>query len=101
MRTALTHRTQLLNAEEEPASAQRSYVLVVDDEPAVRQFVDRCLSADGYVVRQAASALAAIDVMAQARAALVLCDIRMEGHDGLWLAARLQAEWPSTPIVMI
>lgn len=101
MQSALTHRTPFSNVEEEPAPDQGSYVLVVDDEPAVREFVDRCLSADGYAVKQAGSALAAIDVMAQHRAALVLCDIRMDGHDGLWLAARLQAEWPSTPIVMI
>jgi DNA-binding response OmpR family regulator len=76
-------------------------VLVVDDDAAVRQLLERCLAADGYTVKHAPDALAALEVMAERPASLVLCDIRMPGHDGLWLAGRLQAEWPSTPIVMV
>jgi CheY-like chemotaxis protein len=81
--------------------ANASYVLVVDDDAAVRQLLERCLAADGYTVKHAPDALAALEVMAERPASLVLCDIRMPGHDGLWLAGRLQAEWPSTPIVMV
>jgi DNA-binding response OmpR family regulator len=33
-------------------------------------------------------------------ASLVLCDIRLPDHDGLWLAARLHARWPDTPFIM-
>jgi CheY-like chemotaxis protein len=77
------------------------YVLVVDDDPAVRQLIERCLISEGYHVRHAADAIAALESMAERAASLVLCDIRMPGHDGLWLAERLQAEWPSTPIVMV
>jgi DNA-binding response OmpR family regulator len=34
-------------------------------------------------------------------ASIVLCDIKMPGQDGLWLAARLRAHWPRTQIVMV
>ena len=78
-----------------------SYVLVVDDDQAVRQFVERCLTSEGYHVKQADGADAALEAMAQRPASLVLCDVRMPEHDGLWLAERLQAEWPSTPIIMV
>ena len=77
------------------------YVLVVDDDPAVRQLLERCLVAEGYAVEQAADTVAALASMAKRPASLVLCDIRMPGRDGLWLAGRLQAEWPSTPIIMV
>jgi CheY-like chemotaxis protein len=77
-----------------------SYVLVVDDEAVVREFLRRCLEAAGYRVKQAGDAEEAIEIMKNAPAKVVLCDIRMPGHDGLWLAERLRASWPRTAIVM-
>jgi CheY-like chemotaxis protein len=76
------------------------YVLVVDDEAVVREFLTRCLERDGYTVKPAASAAEALELMVAEPAAAVLCDIRMPGQDGLWLAERLRAHWPRTPVVM-
>lgn len=77
-----------------------SYVLVVDDEPVVREFLARCLEEWGYAVKQAGSADEALDLMVAEPASVVLCDVKMPGHDGLWLAERLRADWPGTPVVM-
>jgi two-component system response regulator (stage 0 sporulation protein F) len=77
------------------------YVLVVDDEAVVRDFLERCLEGSGYHVMKAGSAAEALEMMVERPAAIVLCDIRMPGQDGLWLASRLRAHWPSTQIVMI
>jgi len=63
--------------------------------------LERCLVADGYATRTAADAEAAVNAMENDPAGMVLCDIRMPGHDGLWLAERLHAQWPSTPVVMV
>ena len=76
------------------------YILVVDDEAIVREFLTRCLERDGYSVKQAASAAEALELMVTDPAAVVLCDIKMPGQDGLWLAERLHAHWPKTPVVM-
>lgn len=83
-------------------STQRlsSYVLVVDDESVVREFLARCLERDGYTVKQAGGAAEALEMMMAEPASLVLCDIRMPGQDGLWLAERLRARWPGIPVVM-
>ncbi len=86
---------------EEPEETNPSYVLVVDDELVVCQLLDRCLTSAGYQARHALSAGAALDAMAESPASLVLCDVKMPGHDGLWLAERLKSEWPSTPVVMV
>jgi CheY-like chemotaxis protein len=84
-----------------PRSASySSYVLVVDDEAVVREFMARCLERGGYTVKQAQGAAEALQTMMSEPAAAVLCDIRMPGQDGLWLAARLRANWPQTPVVM-
>lgn len=77
-----------------------SYVLVVDDEPVVREFMARCLQGWGYAVKEAAGADEALDLMVARPASVVLCDVKMPGHDGFWLAERLRADWPGTPVVM-
>jgi CheY-like chemotaxis protein len=77
-----------------------SYVLIVDDETAVRDYLKRCLDGAGYAVKLAANAAEALEVMMTAPAAVVLCDVRMPGQDGLWLTERLHAHWPTTAIVM-
>ena len=76
------------------------YILVVDDEEVVREFLTRCLERERYTVRPAASAAEALELMVERPAAMVLCDIRMPGQDGLWLVERLRAHWPATPVVM-
>lgn len=77
-----------------------SYVLVVDDESVVREFLTRCLERGGYTVKQAGSAAEALELMVARPASVVLCDIRMPGHDGLWLAEQLRADFPGTAVVM-
>jgi CheY-like chemotaxis protein len=83
-----------------PAHDASSYVLVVDDEEMVRDFMARCLEDRGYVVKKAGNAAEAFELMVNRPASVVLCDIKMPGQDGLWLADRLRAHWPNTPVVM-
>jgi CheY-like chemotaxis protein len=77
-----------------------SYVLVVDDELVVREFLTRCLERAGHAVKTAADAAEALEKMMVEPASTVLCDVRMPGQDGLWLAARLRARWPDTRVIM-
>jgi CheY-like chemotaxis protein len=78
-----------------------AYVLVVDDQQIVRDFLKRCLEGAGLGVKQAGSAQIALEIMATAPASVVLCDVRMPVNDGLWLTERLRARWPDTPVIMI
>ena len=78
-----------------------SYVLVVDDDSSVRSFLTRCLEGCGYAVQLAGSAAEAIDMMVVKPASMVLCDIKMPGQDGVWLAERIRAHWPRTAIIMV
>jgi CheY-like chemotaxis protein len=80
---------------------QWPYVLVVDDQQVVRDFLKRCLEGWGYTVKQAGSAVIALEVMTASPASVVLCDVKMPIHDGLWLVERLRARWPDVPVVMI
>jgi CheY-like chemotaxis protein len=98
--TEQTDAPAVLPAQLNTPQRNGSYILVVDDEPVVREFIGQCLMRWGYAVKEAASADEALDQMVADPASLVLSDIKMPGHDGLWLAERLHAEWPGTPVVM-
>jgi len=75
-------------------------VLIVDDEPAARRLLIRCLDGLGHEMLEADSADAALEVMSQREAAVVFCDIQMPGHDGLWLAGQLRNKYHAAAIVL-
>jgi DNA-binding NtrC family response regulator len=80
--------------------AHMAYVLVVDDEEAIRRLLTRWLSGWGYEAKEAANANAAIDLMAAEPADIMLCDVMMPIHDGVWLAEQVRNRWPQTAVIM-
>jgi EAL domain-containing protein (putative c-di-GMP-specific phosphodiesterase class I) len=78
-------------------------ILVVDDEESVRRLLRDCLELDGYEVREAADAVAAIDRIGEAIPDCVLLDVMMPGMSGLELLERLRKD-PLTaelPVMML
>ena len=76
-------------------------VLVVDDEFAVRTLTARWLTAAGYKARVAENAEQARDEVALAPPDVIVCDVGMPGHGGLWLAEQVRREYPDTALVMV
>jgi response regulator RpfG family c-di-GMP phosphodiesterase len=84
-----------------PDTPSRAHsVLVVDDENGVRDLLARWLEARGYSVTTAANAEEALGRLEAAPPAVALCDIRMPGRDGLWLAERIRQSYPETAVIM-
>ena len=76
-------------------------ILVVDDEPEVRQLMEHFLTGRGYDVRIAENgrlALAALDTF---MADVVLLDMHMPEMDGLETLKRLAVRSPSLPVIMV
>ena len=71
-----------------------AYVLVVDDEEAIRRLLTRWLSGWGYESKEAPNAQAAIEIMTAEPADIMLCDVMMPVHDGIWLAEQVRSRWP-------
>lgn len=92
---------EVKEAEPVPAGQKTPYVLVVDDEAPIQDFLSRCLENAGYLARKAGTAAEALEIMVTAPASVILCDVRMPGHDGLWLAQRLRAHWPDAAVIMV
>jgi CheY-like chemotaxis protein len=84
-----------------PASESDLTVLVVDDEPMVRNVVDRLLSLAGHTVISAESGPAALDEMRNRRFDVVITDQGMPEMSGRELAHHLHEEYPETPVILL
>ena len=75
-------------------------VLVVDDEPHVCALLGAWLESAGYSVTVAASADDALRTLTAAPTAVLVCDLRMPGHDGLWLTDQVRRQCPETAVII-
>ncbi|MHC4472009.1 MAG: sigma-54-dependent transcriptional regulator, partial [Planctomycetota bacterium] len=76
-------------------------VLVVDDEPKIRQLLQRLLEREGYRVSTAGDGAAALEEILRERPALVITDLKMPGMDGVELLKRARSIDPDLPVVLI
>jgi CheY-like chemotaxis protein len=85
-------------------SGEGHRVLVVEDDPALREVYAGSLSELGYAVRIAGDGEAALNELASDwKPCVVFLDLRMPGMDGWEFARRLRAEdkWKDLPIVVV
>jgi two-component system response regulator MprA len=76
-------------------------ILVVDDEPSVRDALDRALRLDGYKVRLAQDGREALDLLADEPPDAVVLDVLMPAPDGLEVTRRLRAAGDRTPVLLL
>lgn len=76
-------------------------ILVVDDEPDIRDIVSEILDDEGYDVVVAENAQTAREQFAQQSPGLVLLDIWMPGTDGISLLKEWHEQGLDTPVIMI
>ena len=76
-------------------------VLVVDDEPAMREMLVSLLQEEGIRARPAASVDEAVEISRETDFDAVVSDIRMPGRDGIALLAELRQARPDTPVILM
>ena len=76
-------------------------ILIVDDEPAVRQALRRALTLEQYAVELATDGVEALATIAATQPDLVILDVLMPGIDGLEVARRLRGAGNRVPILML
>ena len=86
-----------------PATAPRSRVLVVDDQPENRRLLARLLTAHGYDIDSAVDGETALAACVENPPDLVLLDVQMPGLDGFEVCRRLKQrrETRLTPVVLV
>ncbi|MBO9547237.1 response regulator [Caulobacter sp.] len=76
-------------------------ILIVDDDPMIRHFVDLVLTQQGFKVVTAASSDTAMQLLGREGFALVLLDINMPGMNGLDVLRLMRARPGRPKILMI
>src|SRR5262245_43878686 len=96
---AQTGRNEAKSMSTKQANDLSPTILVVDDEPAIRELAVSILADEGYVVLQANDGLAALDVVQRGGVDLVLSDIMMSRLDGYGLVRHLRQRGYALPVV--
>ena len=78
-----------------------THILVVDDDPALRELLQRYLSEQGYRVSGAEDGSAMDRFLAENTPDLVILDLMLPGEDGLSIAKRLRISHDALPILML
>jgi CheY-like chemotaxis protein len=77
-------------------------VLVVDDDPSIRQVIVYALGDEGYQVDEAADGAAALEVIGRHHPDLILVDMKMSGMDGWEFVRRYRQQYDRwAPIVVL
>ena len=76
-------------------------ILVIDDEPGIRQALGQLLEYEGFDVRTASGGTEGIALYDSFRPQLVFLDVKMAGLDGLEVLKRLRQADPNATVVMI
>lgn len=83
----------------DPITEIQKNILVVDDDPSIRDSMCEFLSLHGYAMRSASGAIEMDRELAMLRADLIVLDIMMPGEDGLSICRRLSRD--GIPIIML
>lgn len=83
-----------------PASPGSARVLVIDDEPQIRRFLDIGLRAQGYQVFTAETGEKGLLALATQGADLVILDLGLPDIDGHEVLKRLR-EWSEVPVILL
>ena len=77
-------------------------LLVIDDDESIRHFIELAFGDEGYDVRGAADAHAALELLDQWPPHVILLDMRMPGMDGHGFAEQYRSRpGPRAPLVVL
>ena len=88
-------------AESGTIASAKTRVLIVDDDPSVRNFLQMLLEVEGYEVYSAMDGNDALDVQREHRAAVVVIDIFMPHAEGIETIVKLREEFPQAGIIVM
>jgi len=102
VRRLLPHYHQIVyRAEDFRSEANGSVVVVVDDDPRVRESLGDLLSVAGFVTRLYCSGEEALQAGNLDTAHCLVTDVRMQGMDGSELQRHVIATQPHLPIIFV
>ena len=77
-----------------------SSILVVDDNPEIREIIQVLLGGEGYLVETAGNGVKALEMLENREYDLIILDIMMPGMDGIAATAKIR-EMSNVPIILL
>tara|TARA_Y100001954_G_scaffold238179_2_gene304584 strand:- start:2943 stop:5348 length:2406 start_codon:yes stop_codon:yes gene_type:complete len=84
-----------------PSESAPRTILIVDDEPNVREILEDLLSAEGHRALSCESGEEALEVLAKQEIDLVFTDLTLPKMDGYTLASQIKSQQPQMPVCII
>lgn len=87
---------------ESSTSSDAPNILIVDDDASVRDVISVLLKEEGYATTCVENAeLALTHFEREDEVHLIISDMKMPGHDGLWLLDQIRRLYPDTAVIML
>src|SRR5262245_25156780 len=84
-----------------PASGKTASILIVDDEPLIRETLAEFLGHEGFAVAVCGAGAEALELVSTQPFAVALCDVQLPDIDGIELLQRLLKISPQTFVLLI
>ena len=82
-------------------AAANPFVLVVEDEPRMRELLTRAIGSWGFAISTAQSGEEALRVMAQEAHQIVILDLNLPGMSGMECFERIRQRWPDSQVIIL
>ena len=76
-------------------------LLLIDDEPRLRQLLARILQLEGYTILEADTSKAGLKVLEREEVHVVLSDVKLPDKNGIELTAQIKQLYPATEIIVL
>lgn len=76
-------------------------ILVIDDDPILREVASAILEEAGYLVHTACDGMEGLEVLGAVKCDLVICDVFMPRMDGIETVRAISDRWPQLPVLML
>jgi len=89
-----------MNPQQALAGGQPARILIIDDEPQIRRFLDISLRSQGYQITMAADGTSGLERLATDGADLVILDLGLPDRDGHSVLQELR-QWSQVPVIVL
>jgi DNA-binding NtrC family response regulator len=83
------------------ATTSMARLLIIDDEPSIRESLEVLLTLEGFDVTLAIDGPSGLDALSRADFDLLLLDLALPGESGIDLLPGITAQYPQLPVIMI
>ncbi|MBO0935116.1 sigma-54-dependent Fis family transcriptional regulator [Fibrella sp. HMF5335] len=76
-------------------------ILLIDDEPRLRQLLARILQLEGYTMLEAENGRAGLKILEREAVQLVISDVKLPDKNGIELTAQIKQLYPATEVIVL